>query len=179
MNWFEVQGKNGRDDTEVGYKKGKCAVLDHLVPLAERREDLPAVLLQGEHRPIYTSSMIETVPWALSNNMRTHVHQTHGPPAATDRMSIQVMRYERPSHSDAEDVNCEELACVRDAWQQANDRATEAQELWGERVLYQLEKGVAKVVRVRTSSMFWPALCSMHEVANAAHEALPGLPVCI
>ena len=44
---------------------------------------------------------------------------------------------------------------MRDAWQQASDRANEAQELWGERVLYQLEKGFANLVRVREAPLLW------------------------
>ena len=32
-----------------GYHSGKPAVLDHLVPIDERKEDAPALLLQGEH----------------------------------------------------------------------------------------------------------------------------------
>ena len=48
MNWFESEGKNATNAIDLGYKRGKSAVLDHLVPLTERREDVPAVLLQGE-----------------------------------------------------------------------------------------------------------------------------------
>ena len=48
MHWFASERKNATNDTELAYKKGKPAVLDHLVPLTERREDVPAVLLQGE-----------------------------------------------------------------------------------------------------------------------------------
>ena len=50
--------------------------------------------------------------------------------------------------SDESDVNHEELACVRNAWQQATDRASEAQELWGPRVHHHFEKDFAQVVRV-------------------------------
>lgn len=44
---------------------------------------------------------------------------------------------------------------MRNAWQQATQGADEAQELWGERVLYQLEKGFARVVRVSVPSMWY------------------------
>ncbi len=63
-------------------------------------------------------------------------------------------------NADEGDVNHEELACVKNAWQQATRRANEAQELWGERVHYQLEKGFAKVVRVRETSPLAPVPCS-------------------
>ena len=48
MNWFASDSRNNSCDTDGDYKRGKSAVLDHLVPLKERTEDVPAVLLQGE-----------------------------------------------------------------------------------------------------------------------------------
>ena len=48
MNWFASDSINNSRDTDGDYKRGKSAVLDHLVPLKERTEDIPAVLLQGE-----------------------------------------------------------------------------------------------------------------------------------
>ena len=58
MNWFEGEANTAANDMEVGYKRGKSAVLDHLVPLAERKEDVPAVLLQGRHQLEYIHSIV-------------------------------------------------------------------------------------------------------------------------
>ena len=48
MNLFEGQGRRGPNETKEGYQRGKSAVLDHLVPINERREDVNALSLQGE-----------------------------------------------------------------------------------------------------------------------------------
>ena len=61
MNWFEGKGNTVTNDMELGYKRGKSAVLDHLVPLAERKEDVPAVLLQGGHELRHMSSIIRDI----------------------------------------------------------------------------------------------------------------------
>ena len=55
--------------------------------------------------------------------------------------------------SDEADVNDEELACVRMAWQQATERAIDAQMLWGPGVSSELEREFAKVVRVSSTCL--------------------------
>ncbi|CAK0787781.1 hypothetical protein CVIRNUC_011003 [Coccomyxa viridis] len=80
-----------------GYQTGKPAVLDHLVPIGERKEDAPALLYQDEA-----------------------------------------------------DINHEELDCMREAWQDATDRASSAQELWTPSLLQQLSSCFAQIVREQT-----------------------------
>ena len=51
MNYFDERDSNkGSNDAFEGYQKGTGAVLDHLVPINERVEDAPALLLQGERQ---------------------------------------------------------------------------------------------------------------------------------
>ena len=52
MNLFEGHGRTGPNETNQGYQRGKSAVLDHLVPIDERREDVNALSLQGEPKPL-------------------------------------------------------------------------------------------------------------------------------
>ena len=69
--------------------------------------------------------------------------------------------------ADEDDINHEELSCVRNAWQQTTYRANEAQEQWGDRVHYQLEKGFARVVRVS-----FPSMCYQHSAASTVRSLL-------
>ena len=62
--------------------------------------------------------------------------------------------------TDDEDVNHEQLACIRDVWQQATDRASEAQELWGLATLQTFENGFAQIVRVRHPILLCSSLSS-------------------
>ena len=61
MNWFEGKGSPATHDMELGYKRGKSAVLDHLVPIAERKEDVPAVLFQGKHELRHMCSIFRKI----------------------------------------------------------------------------------------------------------------------
>ena len=52
MNLFKGDGRTGPNGSNAGYQRGKSAVLDHLVPINERSEDVNALSLQGEFNPL-------------------------------------------------------------------------------------------------------------------------------
>ena len=54
--------------------------------------------------------------------------------------------------ADEDDINHEELDCMREAWQDATDRASSAQELWTPSLLQQLSSCFAQIVRVSPDS---------------------------
>ena len=135
-----------------GYQTGKPAVLDHLVPIGERKEDAPALLYQGDrssHHPL-TVMQWRTTPSRLypcvKGKVMSHAHQ---------RSVSQSQRYGRmlPGMcADEDDINHEELDCMREAWQDATDRASSAQELWNPSLLQQLNSCFAQIVRVSPDS---------------------------
>ena len=48
MNLSKGDGRTRPNGANAGYQRGKSAVLDHLVPINERSEDVNALSLQGE-----------------------------------------------------------------------------------------------------------------------------------